>query len=475
MPTSEPIATPRPPTSRQAVEPTIFRADFAFNEDGWPESTDELVSRQIANDQYVLETHKPNWCWSSTLPLPIDQRQDFVIAAEFEKLAGQGWVGLQWGMLDRNNRYVYEMAFQGRSGRSAISQIAAGSVQELLPWTNQPQLSALPNAVNELTLHKSGAQLEFLTNGELIQTMPFVPFFGPEIGFVVCGRTKVAVEALTVTYFPDETMNLADAPSAPLDVTGFPAISSALASTEPVPKATPPPTATAAPAPVMLGKRTALVIGNGGYEKSPLQNPANDANDMANVLQRLGFEVTLKTDVNQRDMESAVHDFTRAIQDGESALFYYSGHGSQVDGDNYLIPVRENILSASDIRYKAVNVNYILGKMEESGNRTNIIILDACRDNPFKGFKSQAQGFAPILAPRGTFIAYATAPGSVALESRQDRNSIYTKHLLNAMQSRGVMIEQVFKEVLRAVEDDTDGAQTPWISSSLRGDFYFNP
>lgn len=126
------------------------------------------------------------------------------------------------------------------------------------------------------------------------------------------------------------------------------------------------------------------------------------------------------------------------------------------------------------MRYKAVDVGFLLGKMEESKNKTNVVILDACRNNSFKGFKSQNMGFAPINAPRGTFIAYATAPNSVALEGATDeRNSIYTKHLLQAIVKKGMLIEQMFKQVLRRVEDETSGVQTPWISSSLRGDFIF--
>ncbi len=232
---------------------------------------------------------------------------------------------------------------------------------------------------------------------------------------------------------------------------------------------------TSTPKPFVSEKRIALVIGNSNYHDLPLRNPVNDAQDLAHVLSSLGFQVTIRTNLNQQAMEEAIHTFSEQIRHGDVALFYFSGHGSQVRGMNYLIPVQERIRSASDIRYKAVNAGYILGKMEEAGNKTNIIILDACRNNPFKGFKSQNQGFAPMAAPRGTFIAYGTAPGSVAWESPNARNSIYTKHLLNALTQQGSMIEQAFKHVLRGVEDETHGQQTPWTASSLRGDFYFNP
>lgn len=221
-------------------------------------------------------------------------------------------------------------------------------------------------------------------------------------------------------------------------------------------------------------KRVALVIGNNAYQDAPLDSPINDARDIANALTSLNFEVMVETDNNQQQMEEAINQFANKIQNGDVALFYFSGHGSQIDGQNYLIPIDENIQSASDIRYKAVNIGYVLGKMEEANNQTNIIILDACRNNPFKGFKSQNQGFAPMLAPRGTFIGYATAPGAVAWVGGNERNSIYTKHLLDVITTKGLLIEQIFKQVIRNVEDDTYGQQIPWVSFSLRGDFYFN-
>jgi len=221
-------------------------------------------------------------------------------------------------------------------------------------------------------------------------------------------------------------------------------------------------------------KRIALVIGNGDYKDSPLRNPVNDAHDITTILHQLGFTVITKTNINQRDMEQAIHEFSEEIRDGDVALFYFSGHGSQVKGENYLIPIGEYIQSESDIRYKAVNAGYILGKMEESGNRTNILILDACRNNPFKGFRSLSKGLTIMEAPGGTFIAYATAPNTVAFDGT-DRNGIYTKYLLEAMKIKGISIEQTLKNVLREVEKETNGQQIPWTASSLRNNFYFNP
>jgi len=197
---------------------------------------------------------------------------------------------------------------------------------------------------------------------------------------------------------------------------------------------------------------------------------------MAEALDSLQFNVITKFNLNQREreMEEVINEFFKQIQNGDVALFYFSGHGSQVQGENYLLPVGEHIQSESDIRYKAVNAGYILGKMEESGNRTNIMILDACRNNPFKSVRSLSKGLTIMEAPGGTFIAYATAPGKVALDGTE-RNGVYTKYLLEALRIKGMPIEQAFKSVLKNVEKETNGQQIPWTASSLREDFSFNP
>lgn len=226
-------------------------------------------------------------------------------------------------------------------------------------------------------------------------------------------------------------------------------------------------------------KKFALVLGNGAYDDIPLQNPVHDAEAISRALRAIGFRVIMKTNATRRTMEEAMNEFFTEIQDGDIALFYYSGHGIQVKGENYLLPVGEHFQSETDIRYQAINLGYILGNMEESGNRTNILILDACRNNPFKSIKKSLvfgddQGLSSIDAPGGTFIAYATAPGSVAVDGIGE-NSPYTAHLIKALSIRGIPIEQTFKHVLRAVEKETDGGQIPWISSSLREDVYLNP
>jgi hypothetical protein len=222
-------------------------------------------------------------------------------------------------------------------------------------------------------------------------------------------------------------------------------------------------------------ERLALVIGNGAYQTTPLKNPLNDAEDMAATLRKLGFKVILKKDADQRTMEDAIRSFGRQLRNGGIGLFYFAGHGVQVGGRNYLMPVDARIESESDVRYEAVDAGRVLGKMEDAENQLNIVILDACRNNPYaRAFRSDQRGLARMDAPTGSLIAYATAPGEVAADG-PERNGIFTKHLIQHMMTPNLTIEQVLKRVRIKVARQTNGRQIPWESSSLMGDFYFNP
>ena len=221
-------------------------------------------------------------------------------------------------------------------------------------------------------------------------------------------------------------------------------------------------------------RRVALVIGNGAYKDSPLMNPVNDARDMAAALRGMGFEVIFGENLSQTDMKRNIHAFGEKIRNGGVGLFYYAGHGIQVRGSNYLIPVDATITSEEEVEYESVNAGQLLSQMAAARNRLNIVILDACRNNPFaRSFRSAEKGLASIDAPSGTLIAYATAPGSVASDGA-GRNGLYTQELLKYMKQPDVGIEQLFKQVRAAVRSRTEGKQTPWESSSLEGDFYFS-
>lgn len=222
-------------------------------------------------------------------------------------------------------------------------------------------------------------------------------------------------------------------------------------------------------------RRTALVIGNSSYSSSPLANPVNDASVMASTLQRLGFDVILKKNAVLQDMEDSIREFGDRLRKGGVGLFFYAGHGVQVAGKNYLIPVGANVSRETDVRYKAVDADMILDEMGSAGNNMNIVILDACRDNPFgRSFRSVNRGLAIVSsAPTGTFISYSTSPGKVAADGSGD-NSPYTGFLVKYMITPGLPIEEVFKKVRQDIGKMTKGQQVPWELSSLEGQFYFN-
>ena len=222
-------------------------------------------------------------------------------------------------------------------------------------------------------------------------------------------------------------------------------------------------------------RRVALVIGNAKYKEAPLTNPVNDARDMAAALQRTGFEVIMALDATQKEMNRAIAKFGDRLQQDTVALFYYAGHGMQVRGKNYLIPIDAEIKSESSVRVESVDVDGVLDQLSTSD--LNVVILDACRNNPFERRANRsvgASGLAQMEAPKGSMIAYATAPGRTAADG-DGRNGLYTQELLKQVQVQGLTLEQVFKNVRREVAKATRDAQIPWESSSMTGDFYFNP
>lgn len=222
-------------------------------------------------------------------------------------------------------------------------------------------------------------------------------------------------------------------------------------------------------------QRVALVIGNSDYKSSPLRNPANDAEAIAGALRNLGFAVTLKLNQDREGMAKAIREFGNQLKGGGTGLFYYAGHGMQVNGRNFLVPVDANIESEDEVPYRGVDANEVLAKMDSAKNRLNIMILDACRNNPFsRKFRSAAQGLAQMEAPSGTLVSFATAPGSVASDGA-GKNGLYTQHLLAHIATPGLPVEQLFKQVRVGVTRETKDKQIPWESSSLKGDFYFKP
>jgi hypothetical protein len=232
-------------------------------------------------------------------------------------------------------------------------------------------------------------------------------------------------------------------------------------------------------------KRLALVIGNGNYQKpgASLDNSLNDARDMANLLKHLGFEVSLYEDQTKSSMEQAIKSFGEKLKvsgSNTAALFYYAGHAAEVEGINYLFPVEVKLMSEegpSGAEKEAVAVQALVKQIEASGTNLNIVLLDACRDNPYprktRSFASKANRLATMAAPTGTIIAYSTASGKQASDG-DGRNGLYTGELLKNMRIPYLKIEDVFKNVRIAIKKSRS-EQVPWVYSSLEGDFYFIP
>ena len=228
-----------------------------------------------------------------------------------------------------------------------------------------------------------------------------------------------------------------------------------------------------------LERRVALLVGNGAYKQSPLDNAVNDATDLNAALKTLGFQTILLQNSSLQMMKQKTREFADLAINADVALIFYSGHGIEYRGNNYLIPTSTGSLREFEVEDETFNVSRWMDMLETqkgaNKQRVNIVILDACRDNAFsRGWRNTNRGLARMDAPSGTILAYSTSPGKVASDgNRGDRNSPYTKSLLRAIQQQNTPIEQVFKDVRRMVVEQTKGEQVPWENSSLIGNFVF--
>lgn len=225
-------------------------------------------------------------------------------------------------------------------------------------------------------------------------------------------------------------------------------------------------------------QRVALLIGNGNYISGTLgENPVNDASDVAAKLRGLGFDVILATDARLPEMEAKVQEFGSRLARGGVGLFFYAGHGLQVKGENYLVPVDAEIANEAEVKYRSLSLNMVLDTMSDAGNRLNIVMLDACRNNPFtRGFRSGSSGLSPVNASdsaTGMVIAFATAPGKTAANG-DGRNGLWTSHLLRALSGSDTRITSVLQATTEGVWTSTGGEQKPWLNQSFIGEFWFD-
>ena len=233
------------------------------------------------------------------------------------------------------------------------------------------------------------------------------------------------------------------------------------------------------PAPTALQgpeQRVALVIGNAHYKNAPeLANPDNDAQSMAQFLNKAGFEVTSAIDLTQNDMIRVVQDFSSKVAargPNSVAMIYYAGHGVQLAGENYLVPVDANVSTPNDLTSNSLRLVDLMATLESIPSRLRIVLLDACRNNPFPGVNDAGRGLAIVDAPNGSIVGYSTAPGMEAQDG-DGNHSPYTTAFLDTARVPNLPIEQLFKRIRLEVNTTTKGKQTPWESSSLTSDFYF--
>jgi hypothetical protein len=222
------------------------------------------------------------------------------------------------------------------------------------------------------------------------------------------------------------------------------------------------------------GQRVALVIGNDRYAAQPLVNAGRDGREVAAALRRLGFEVVEVIDGSKAQIEGGIERLQAALRGRQGVgLFYYAGHAVQIEWRNFMVPVDAALKGPRDVPAQTVDVSKVLDAFAASGTRTNIVVLDACRDNPF-GATGRAAGLAQMDAPPRTLIAFSTAPGNVAEDGQEGGHSLYTHYLLQELGRPRSRIEDVFKRVRLQVRQRTDGRQVPWENTSLEDEFFFD-
>ena len=230
----------------------------------------------------------------------------------------------------------------------------------------------------------------------------------------------------------------------------------------------------AAPGP--KGRRLALVVGNDAYPQAPLNNAVNDAVTIAKTMESRGFAVQLITNASLRSLEGRVSSFVSSVQETDTVLLFYSGHGIQIDGENYIIPVDFTANTEADAKYRGYSINRLLEGVNSQRPALSVLILDACRNNPFSSTRSLQKGWAVMQGAFGNFIAFATSPGSTASDNPGGRNGLFTEQLIQALnQNPNFMLDELFNRVRAQVYTKSRARQLPWSSTSVIGDFVFGP
>lgn len=463
----------------------------------------------------------------------LDPSRNFEIESSMQFVSGEdnGANGLCWGQgSNQDDRFYFQ--FSGNS-QYRIDKRYSGSWINIKPWT--PSSIVRGYDYNKLTVRKVDDTYYFFINESLVHNCPFESFFGQQLKLQVNQNSTMRVDYIRISYLPDAAKdtdppvitiyeppanrgfnvveagkqllikgNASDASGiyeitvngqeASVDGNGnFQKIVNLAYGDNPIlVKATDTKNNTSTfsfsvnrKSEVVVNnenqvvvpateKRLALVIGNAEYGSGhSLRNPVNDANLMASTLQGLGFDVIKKTDANKASMEMAIRDFSKKLPYYNVALFYYAGHGIQVDGLNYLIPTDAVLNEKNDCKFEAVSVNFVVEEFERYPNNVNIVILDACRNDPFRSWsRGGDQGFKAITPTSGTIISFATSEGSTSSDG-SGSNGLFTEELVKQMMVPQP-IESVFKKTRVQVQQRSNGGQNPQEWSQLTGDFFFS-
>lgn len=447
--------------------------------------------------QSVQATSAPNTVPPSALATPstpADLRARWGILADlagrtfcYSDCNSDAFYHYRW--LPIGQRLVLEIRVGQRPARFYYELTAAGTVityDERTPHLATPVTFNADGSFTALYLERGGdsgtVERASLTGTQLSRSTCHTPSgqCGTGIYNLIDGGAAESIRQRAARRLSDLSASL---PILRVTVVQSPLASSPLAavSAPAPPQASPitPPAAVVQPVvpAAAAGARVALVVGVSTYGTlGNLTNPANDARALAAALRAIGFDVDLVVDPDQRTLRAAISRLGERMGRagrGATGLFFFAGHGIQTRGTNYLIPAGALISREADVELEAVAADNVLTQMQEAGVSTNIIILDACRNMPLtRSFRSGSRGLAQMDAPNGTFIAYSTAPGSVAADG-SGANSPFATALLREIAQPGQPIETVFRNVRRSVLRDTEGQQTPWDSSSLVEPFYF--
>lgn len=429
----------------------LIKEEFEDNALNWPIGSRDFTNFSIFSGKYHFEHSRKVSGWLVTNTLPVEIPDNVSIEAKINKISGVGaGYGIIFGGADVSNIHTFVISSNGYYRYAYYNN---NKFIEVIKWTKSPYING-GNATNLIKVGIEGNSIKFYVNNALISQAPYSIRYGDKLGFIIYKDQKIEIDYLQIKG-PQRILTNKPTKQA-LEVTKREV-------TEPkesLPKAE---------------NRIALVIGNSSYPNAPLKNPVNDALLVTSTLRNLGFDVLSITDASRSQIRNAIIEFgDKLVENKGVGLFYYAGHGIQANGVNYIVPVDAEIQRAFEIEDECIRTDRVMRMMSQFQNPLNIVILDACRNNPYtRSFRSLDRGLAqPQAAARGSIVAFATAPGMTASDGDGD-NGLYTQELVKAMQKEGLTIEEVFKQVRINVSQISGGDQIPWENSSLMGDFYF--